>query len=206
MQPYWVPQPIFPVGMNVAQMAPVLPAYQYSVPMSVVVIDPASRKLTIPMEAIFSTNAMHATRIPSLCLLFLSGRCRQGALCNQVHAEPEVVNRLRAESQTLSSCCPEHGEDILTAPLSVVAPHITTVHIENVQIPVQNCGTTNGLRRALAEGSDLNVLVVPKVLVCRLHLQRRCRYGEDCNFVHICLLHVQHRGDLFQFLSTDART
>eukprot|EP00906_Rhabdomonas_costata_P024385 RCo035062 len=75
------------------------------------VIDPVgqlsgSYSLLVPWEAIEETEGFHRFLRnqhphPSLCMLFQSGRCRAQRQCNQIHAEPEVVQRMRETGQTL---------------------------------------------------------------------------------------------------------
>jgi hypothetical protein len=74
------------------------------------VVDPVTRKLLIPTQYIFDTRAQQRNTLPSLCQLFLSGRCRQGQGCYQVHANWEVVQRLRSQVDSLPCCCPDHGD------------------------------------------------------------------------------------------------
>lgn len=74
------------------------------------VVDPVTRKLLIPTQYIFDTRAQQRGTLPSLCQLFLSGRCRQGQGCYQVHADWEAVQRLRAQVDSLPCCCPDHGD------------------------------------------------------------------------------------------------
>lgn len=74
------------------------------------VVDPVTRKLLIPTQYIFDTRAQQRGTLPSLCQLFLLGRCRQGQGCYQVHADWEAVQRLRAQVDSLPCCCPGHGD------------------------------------------------------------------------------------------------
>lgn len=73
------------------------------------VIDPKSRRLHIPVEAIMETKARHRQGVPSLCLIYLAGRCRQGAKCFQAHADAKVVEELRARALQEPTCCQAHG-------------------------------------------------------------------------------------------------
>nr|CCC91391.1 unnamed protein product [Trypanosoma congolense IL3000] len=74
------------------------------------VVDPVTRKLLIPLNHVYPTRAQQRTTIPSLCQLFLNGRCRQGAQCHQVHASPDMVTVLRSQVETLPRCCALHGD------------------------------------------------------------------------------------------------
>lgn len=76
----------------------------------ITVVDPATRKLLIPLAAVFETRAQHRNTLPSLCQLFLSNRCRQGGNCYQVHAAWEAVEQLRGEVDALPCCCVRHGD------------------------------------------------------------------------------------------------
>ncbi|RNC57706.1 hypothetical protein TcCL_ESM04664, partial [Trypanosoma cruzi] len=76
-----------------------------------VVVDPATRKLLIPCNFIYATRAQHRATIPSLCQLFLHGRCRQGTQCHQVHASLDAVVALRSRVGKLPCCCVFHGDE-----------------------------------------------------------------------------------------------
>ncbi|CCW65566.1 unnamed protein product [Phytomonas sp. EM1] len=75
-----------------------------------VVIDPATCMLRIPLIYIHKTRAQNRSGSPSLCQLFLNNRCRQGSNCFQVHADLSVVMSLRNEVDSLPYCCMAHGD------------------------------------------------------------------------------------------------
>ncbi|CCW66278.1 unnamed protein product [Phytomonas sp. Hart1] len=73
-------------------------------------IDSQSTKLRIMLSATEPTQALRDDGlVPGLCRLYLKGRCRQGDLCHQVHADPNVVEILRQEALHAPSCCHLHG-------------------------------------------------------------------------------------------------
>lgn len=217
------------------------------------VVDPVTRKLLIPTQYIFDTRAQQRGTLPSLCQLFLSGRCRQGQGCYQVHADWEAVQRLRAQVDSLPCCCPGHGDkdhlgvmdnaplrDALTAgnnnnnsatghhhshsttPASdgaaaVEAAALTARDVvvyvpgcslyEGSYVPLERVSYTIGLRRLLEEQhvltappsahvsllnpdtgfpEDKVVADASAATVCRLHAMDRCRYAEECKFLHLC--------------------
>lgn len=158
---------------------------------SILVVDPATRKLCIPVSAVQHTQAlMRMDRVPSICMLYLQGRCRQGMHCHQLHADPVVVDMLRAEVSMRTSCCPEHGEEVTQPSVPELNPELKHVVLDNHRIPAARVATTNGMRRMVVEASKddakREALTLQRAQVCRLHLQGRCRYAEDCNFVHLC--------------------
>ncbi|KPA85685.1 hypothetical protein ABB37_00070 [Leptomonas pyrrhocoris] len=212
------------------------------------VVDPVTRKLLIPKQYIFDTRAQQRGTLPSLCQLFLSGRCRQGQGCYQVHADWQAVQRLRAQVDSLPCCCPGHGDkdhlgvmenaplrdvigtaaghhhhnahlncygttavnaadesDVCARDVVVFVPGCSTY--EGSYVPLERLSYTIGLRRLLEEqqvlAAPLNAhvsLLNPETgfpedkivadasgsTVCRLHAMDRCRYAEECKFLHLC--------------------
>ncbi|AIN98359.1 hypothetical protein LPMP_220650 [Leishmania panamensis] len=211
------------------------------------VVDPVTRKLLIPTQYIFETRAQQRGTLPSLCQLFLAGRCRKGQGCYQLHADWEAVQRLRSQVDSLPCCCPTHGDKdhigvLENAPLreSVSLGHPHSHHhangdqssadaaavaessigandvvlyvpgcsfFEGSYAPLDRVSYTLGLRRLLEEQrvvlapptariSLLNqstgfpeekvVADASAATVCRLHAMGRCRYAEECKFLHLC--------------------
>ncbi|KAH8618689.1 hypothetical protein ERJ75_000237400 [Trypanosoma vivax] len=180
------------------------------------VVDPATRKLLIPTEYIYVTQAQQRSTIPSLCQLFLQGRCRQGAQCHQVHAPLEIVSALRSQVETLPWCCAEHGDRDYAGVLneqswvSRVVVHIADVQYEGGYIPLSRFSYTlpvsnmlNNMTPATLQAVERHlrqeqsghapaaplppiVLEASDVPICRLHVLDRCRYAEECSFLHIC--------------------
>ncbi|CBH12351.1 hypothetical protein, conserved [Trypanosoma brucei gambiense DAL972] len=180
-----------------------------------VVVDPATRKLRIPLSCVYPTRAHQRTTIPSLCLLFLDGRCRQGTQCHQVHAALNVVAALRSQVDYLPICCALHGDrDYVNALdnrswMSRVVVHVPDATYGGGYIPLARFSYTTPISRLLdalfhstpqAEGQDgaqwesrafgtppsCLVLEAGDITLCRLHVQDRCRYAEECNYLHIC--------------------
>ncbi|CBZ27041.1 conserved hypothetical protein [Leishmania mexicana MHOM/GT/2001/U1103] len=211
------------------------------------VVDPVTRKLLIPTQYIFETRAQQRGTLPSLCQLFLSGRCRKGQGCYQLHADWEAVQRLRSQVDSLPCCCPTHGDKdhigvlenaLLRESISLGHPHShhhgnneqnsadaaaaaeSSVGANDVVLYVPGCSFfegsyapldrvsyTVGLRRLLEEQ---RVVIAPSAArisllnqatgfpeekivadasaatVCRLHAMGRCRYAEECKFLHLC--------------------
>jgi hypothetical protein len=156
---------------------------------SILVVDPATRKLCIPIRAVLQTQALaRLDRVPSICMLYLQGRCRQGPACHQLHADPTVVEMLRSEASLRTSCCPQHGEEVTQANLSQLAPELEALCVDGHRVSCHRVATTNGMRRAVSDrtAADTTLLNVGRTQVCRLHVLGRCRYAEDCNFIHLC--------------------
>ncbi|CAC9487945.1 hypothetical_protein_-_conserved [Leishmania infantum] len=211
------------------------------------VVDPVTRKLLIPTQYIFETRAQQRGTLPSLCQLFLSGRCRKGQGCYQLHADWEAVQRLRSQVDSLPCCCPTHGDkdhigvlenallresvslghshshhhgnseqnsaDAAAAAESTVGANDVVLYVpgcsffEGSYAPLDRVSYTVGLRRLLEEQrivlapsaariSLLNqttgfpeekiVADASAATVCRLHAMGRCRYAEECKFLHLC--------------------
>eukprot|EP00906_Rhabdomonas_costata_P007632 RCo010932 len=174
------------------------------------VIDPVGQfsgcySLLVPWEAIEETEGFHRFLRhqhphPSLCMLYQSGRCRLQRQCNQIHAEPAVVQRMRESSQSLRqvTCCQFHnrgstGSD--PAPQSL-KPALTMVTFSGGRIPIpfDRTEVTAYLERIMSQPGTPGP-VFPMSYVCRLHQKRRCGYAQQCGHVHICR---EFWGRLFQ--------
>jgi hypothetical protein len=150
---------------------------------TVVVTDPMSRKLQIPLKAIRTTLATSRPGVPSLCLLYLDGRCRQGAQCHQVHADPALVMALRAQAKQLPTCCLNHGD--VNADRVMLDWRDRSLSFEGKLVPVSSMAFSLALDRLLSE-VDTPVVKAHVHQICRLHGSDRCRFSEDCRFLHIC--------------------
>nr|CCC91388.1 conserved hypothetical protein [Trypanosoma congolense IL3000] len=180
------------------------------------VVDPVTRKLLIPLNHVYPTRAQQRTTIPSLCQLFLNGRCRQGAQCHQVHASPDMVTVLRSQVETLPRCCALHGDRDYVGVMddqswvSRVVVHVADAAYEGGYIPLSRFSYTIPVSKMLnrlplsairaacyhkqlqQEGRPHDVASLRVVLeagdipLCRLHVLERCRYAEECSFLHIC--------------------
>ncbi|CUE84135.1 Hypothetical protein, putative [Bodo saltans] len=175
---------------------------------AMVVVDPLTRKLTIPFEHIAETLAQMRHSIPSLCQLFLQGRCRQGQMCHQVHADPYAVHELRLQVDRLPLCCVEHGDQDFTSSNNNASSLITNpdrmcirvpkLSWNNGLIPIRNLSFTQGLltilqnhqsanaNNAVAASDVIDLTSNSHVNLCRLHIIDRCRFAEDCKFLHVC--------------------
>ncbi|GET88542.1 hypothetical protein, conserved [Leishmania tarentolae] len=211
------------------------------------VVDPVTRKLLIPTQYIFETRAQQRGTLPSLCQLFLSGRCRKGQGCYQLHADWEAVQRLRSQVDSLPCCCPTHGDkdhigalqnalmresvslgrthshhhgnsdqndaDAAAVANSTVCTNDVVLYVpgcsffEGSYAPLDRVSYTIGLRRLLEEQRVVLALPAARIsllnqatgfpeekivadasaaTVCRLHAMGRCRYAEECKFLHLC--------------------
>jgi hypothetical protein len=157
-------------------------------PATMAVVDPLTRKLDIPTHAITETQALSRVGTPSVCMLYLSGRCRQGARCHQVHADPATVLQLREQAQKIPTCCVAHCD--VNAGRMQPAWLTRQVDVNGVAVPVARLAFTIGLEKLLKDGAAPTVRASPQ-LVCRLHISNRCRYAEDCKFLHVCREEVE---------------
>ncbi|RNF00352.1 hypothetical protein TraAM80_07644 [Trypanosoma rangeli] len=148
------------------------------------VVDPRRSKLRVPLSAISPTRALGVrAQNPSLCLLYQSGRCRQGANCHQVHVDPEVVDRIRRIVDSLPCCCTFHG-DYNAHLWNAKANTSRNVVISGVVVPLSRVAYTNGLTRFVT-GTTQRPL--SRGVLCRLHGKPGgCRYGADCWYLHVC--------------------
>lgn len=170
-----------------------------------VVVDPMTRKLSLPWACILATRAQQRASIPSLCQLFLQGRCRQGFNCHQVHADPLVVERLRMQVQSLPVCCTTHGDgDHTDGPHDPRLLLVSNLLWNDGLIPIHRLSNTVGLQRIVQMNQVVLIGDRPAIAatgsfanICRLHVVDRCRFAEDCKFLHVCK-QVAAQDPLFQ--------
>lgn len=158
----------------------------------ITVVDPQRRKLHVPLSAIQTTKALNwRLKTPSLCLLYQSGRCRQGDNCYQVHVEPATVQRLRADVESMPCCCLQHGDcNSFLVDRSSYEGRLLGI-AGQFAVPLTRVAYTVGLHRVLQE--EQACAPVNPSLLCRLHGQPGgCRFGADCKFVHVCCQILQN--------------
>ncbi|KAG5501657.1 hypothetical protein JIQ42_05507 [Leishmania sp. Namibia] len=158
----------------------------------IAVVDPQRRKLRVPLSAIQATKALNGRlKTPSLCLLYQSGRCRQSENCYQVHVDPAMVERLRADVKNMPCCCFRHGDcNSHLMDRKVYEERFLRI-AGRFSVPLTSVAYTSGLQRVLQD-QQACAPVNPSVL-CRLHGQPGgCRFAADCRFVHICCEILQH--------------
>lgn len=155
---------------------------------TIAVTDPLSRKLMLPLVALRPTLATSRPGVPSLCLLYLEGRCRQGSQCHQVHADPQVALQLRAEAKQQPTCCGAHGDvNESKIPQAWASLHLD---IGGILVPMRLMAFTVALERTVSEhlAAEPSAAVIRAQIhqICRLHGSERCRFTEDCRFLHLC--------------------
>ena len=149
----------------------------------VCVVDPYSRKLEVPRNFLHETHALHRVGIPSLCMLYLDGRCRAGTLCHQAHVDLEIIEFLRKEALSVPTCCHEHGDSHSAEVVQLIGDR--TIWLNGQEIPARSFAGTLGLQRLIRESTGKDVELLAR-FICRLHLSNKCRYVEECNHVHMC--------------------
>lgn len=169
------------------------------------VVDPQRPKLHVPISAVFPTRALGArAQHPSLCLLFQSGCCRQGANCHQVHVSPDVVKRLREIVASFPCCCMLHG-DCNAKQWDAKGYVKDQIVVDNVLVPFDRLAFTSGLSRFVA-----NAMRHPLScdVLCRLHGKPGgCRYGADCWYLHVCReILVKDFACVIEFNEADTNT
>lgn len=173
------------------------PQHHPQLPDAIWVLDPLTRKLRVPTHLIVPTAATATLgTTPSLCLAFLEHRCRH-PWCRQAHIPLAVVQRLRLDAQCAPTCCTMHH-----APndITFLTNRFTVIEVAfpsgaKVTVDAKRLAVTVGLQRHLAQVVPPTkkgpVLEVSSRMVCRLHLNHRCRYLEDCNNLHVCREHEE---------------
>lgn len=159
------------------------------------VIDPLNRtgKIRIPNRCVEETRGIvdfqNARQIKdlSLCLLFQRGQCNAGSKCRQVHADPNFVNHLRSQVAG-SNCCAAHG-DVSLLGYSEPMQNVKFVRVINGSCTqtytITAFARTASLDKVLSASKDGTASVLASRL-CRLHQLSRCKFGKDCNNIHLC--------------------
>eukprot|EP00331_Platyophrya_macrostoma_P028462 CAMPEP_0176444582 /NCGR_PEP_ID=MMETSP0127-20121128/23154_1 /TAXON_ID=938130 /ORGANISM="Platyophrya macrostoma, Strain WH" /LENGTH=358 /DNA_ID=CAMNT_0017830129 /DNA_START=5 /DNA_END=1077 /DNA_ORIENTATION=- len=186
-----------------------------SIPSSntICIIDPLNRtgKVAVPFTYVQETKgfdeyraanvAAHqvgSTRDFSLCLLFHRGRCNAGARCHQIHVAPSFTDEVRQRAMSTRTCCAAHG-DVHSSKYVQLGDVTVTVSkpagLGSSSYSLEQFALTAGLEALLLKGADdmRHVRNGTKVVVrvfasrlCRLHLEKRCKFGRDCKHVHLC--------------------
>eukprot|EP00669_Euglena_mutabilis_P007190 TRINITY_DN2558_c0_g1_i2.p1 TRINITY_DN2558_c0_g1~~TRINITY_DN2558_c0_g1_i2.p1 ORF type:complete len:257 (+),score=33.92 TRINITY_DN2558_c0_g1_i2:57-773(+) len=148
---------------------------------------------------------------PHLCLRFQTGECRSGTSCPQRHLDPNYMAALRDSlaGTHFSDCCLLHGNIASLRPdfrrLLSHTPVLITVDSEfEVGIPRAHdvIAVTSFWHQYLTDRDPRVPVTFTSVRICRLHQRQACKFGRDCNNVHICrefwaeiLNNVQGPGD-----------
>lgn len=133
--------------------------------------------------------------LPVLCAGHMKGECTEGEACMHLHVDPLYIRTLRDTLLSLqtANCCLGHGhlpsrrrdfQSLITTSTVmvvketgqevVVAPKHIAVTAFWDQFLTKKAGTPNGtLRFSIAR-------------VCRLHQRNSCKFGPDCNNLHLC--------------------
>jgi hypothetical protein len=67
-----------------------------------------------------------------------------------------------------------------------------SIDINGVVLPTGKLAFTIGLGKLLSD-TTAEMIRTPPQLVCRLHITNRCRYAEDCKFLHVCREEVESK-------------
>mmetsp|Transcript_62692 Transcript_62692/g.111785 ORF Transcript_62692/g.111785 Transcript_62692/m.111785 type:complete len:488 (-) Transcript_62692:288-1751(-) len=192
---------------------------------AIAVIDPKQKKLGrlwIDRKHTVTTNGLSRLQTssahpPSLCLLYQQNRCHAGPKCNQVHVKRLYMKSVwkALQGTTDSSCCAAHGDLASrgTALGALLAHHGVEMKVPRGKplcIPAESIASTAFLERHLHGRNNVSKpLVISSNRVCNLHQKDECRYGADCNNIHICRefwsLHAKHFISQKQQVSTDKR-
>eukprot|EP00667_Euglena_gracilis_P019433 EG_transcript_20831 len=173
---------------------------------SLPVIDPMLKhfgRVWINMKYVEHTGAVRRwicrdSHQPSLCMLFQRGRCSAGTKCNQAHVNVQHMEDVRhlLLSIPFSNCCFEHGDLASRREAFRVTVKRRPIELKRTGqlIPVPaNCIAVTAFwdrfikaeKTKAAQDPD-RVIRFPWQRVCRLHQSDGCRYGVDCNNVHLC--------------------
>eukprot|EP00668_Euglena_longa_P015463 GGOE01019545.1.p1 GENE.GGOE01019545.1~~GGOE01019545.1.p1 ORF type:complete len:540 (-),score=57.79 GGOE01019545.1:314-1933(-) len=135
---------------------------------------------------------------PSLCILFQDGRCNAGRQCNQIHADPAHIEAVRSAVRLLprNNCCYAHGDvpsqrEDFRRFLEEHGLELICPGAEPLPIPVEWVAMTMFWDRFLRtkrnqKGRPSGAFRFSAQRVCKLHQRSACKYGVDCNSVHLC--------------------
>eukprot|EP00331_Platyophrya_macrostoma_P004581 CAMPEP_0176431258 /NCGR_PEP_ID=MMETSP0127-20121128/14717_1 /TAXON_ID=938130 /ORGANISM="Platyophrya macrostoma, Strain WH" /LENGTH=379 /DNA_ID=CAMNT_0017813255 /DNA_START=48 /DNA_END=1187 /DNA_ORIENTATION=+ len=172
---------------------------------TICIIDPLNRtgKVAVPFTYVQETKGFEeyrtatsgGTRDFSLCLLFHRGRCNAGARCHQIHVAPSFTDEVRQRAMSTRTCCAAHGE-VHSSKYMQRGDITVTVSKPTGSASSYALGQfalTAGLEAMLEGGAGTRhlryktkVVRVPASRLCRLHLEKRCKFGRDCKHVHLC--------------------
>ena len=141
--------------------------------------------LSVSVERIRKTRA---SEIGALVLCADNSDCERKESCDRIHIESAYLKRLRTMHRM--PCCDQHGEVNSDQVLSQERPDAVLRVMDDHQIarlPICSAAETKGLRE-LAESGDVDIQI-PLDRICRLHQRKACKWGPECNNIHICRKH-----------------
>jgi len=166
------------------------------------VIDPSNPtgKISVPSEHVSNTvgktkyvknlqKPANKQKDFSLCLLHHAGWCKLGVKCQQIHADPALVNNFRQVAGG-SNCCTGHGDQRSQEPaFTALVGGRMFCRLEKLdgrfeKLQLSQLSRTVALESALQ--ADERIVTVSMSKVCRLHQEERCRFGRDCKNFHLC--------------------
>eukprot|EP01060_Flectonema_neradi_P040567 TRINITY_DN9293_c0_g1_i1.p1 TRINITY_DN9293_c0_g1~~TRINITY_DN9293_c0_g1_i1.p1 ORF type:complete len:359 (+),score=50.68 TRINITY_DN9293_c0_g1_i1:47-1123(+) len=140
--------------------------------------------LSVSVERIRKTRA---SEIGALILCCENSDCERKESCDRIHIESAYLKRLRTMHRM--PCCNQHSEiKEGDRPLSELRPNALLLVIDVQQIaelPISSAAETKGLRE-LAENGEGDNIQIPLDRICRLHQRKACKWGPECNNIHIC--------------------
>ena len=148
----------------------------------------------------------------SICCLFQMNKCNVGSKCRQLHVNRAYLSWLRERQATYVNCCYSCGDKASqrkefrivvecyrifivfsiknNTPSNQVSPPNTPQNC--LEVPWHFLSCTRGLitrcwkKMFFSVESSLHDLFISGGKICRLHLSYQCKYGKDCNYIHIC--------------------
>ena len=158
----------------------------------------AEEKFTVPMDKTEVTVGRRdviamVQPIGFLCAEYEHGRCRAGQECTKVHVGANHMKQLRQLWKT--PCCSAHGSpdtpaDTTSLPAGLLGFCVVSASAKGRDWDVSLLGFTRGLEQLCQSQEPLRVVngianVLPGKL-CRPHAKKMCRWGVECNNIHVC--------------------
>ena len=157
---------------------------------SVSVVDPTQPKIRLCRKDVIPTLAFspHSREQPSLCMLYLRGRCTKNERCHQVHAQLPAIEVAREEARQKSlSCCYVHTGRQWDFPYEWGSYRLFLYQTQT-EVLATFTNRTRGLEEVL-RGIDpaVGVATIEPRFLCQNEANGKvCRFAEDCKFIHLC--------------------
>eukprot|EP00744_Colponema_vietnamica_P004364 GILI01006532.1.p1 GENE.GILI01006532.1~~GILI01006532.1.p1 ORF type:complete len:585 (+),score=100.15 GILI01006532.1:97-1851(+) len=142
----------------------------------------------------------------TICVAYTQGTCPFGTACPHFHVDKAYLERARAVQEPL--CCAFHNDyfsqEIIASNIHPALTNCTYALVQEdrsiIELSPALLAFTAGLDHlpAKGKGTPLCRHINAKKLICRLHLEGKCKWTKDCSRIHVC-------RDAFKHLMTTSR-
>eukprot|EP01064_Diplonema_japonicum_P003748 TRINITY_DN12443_c1_g1_i1.p1 TRINITY_DN12443_c1_g1~~TRINITY_DN12443_c1_g1_i1.p1 ORF type:complete len:361 (+),score=39.97 TRINITY_DN12443_c1_g1_i1:64-1146(+) len=149
----------------------------------------------VPMSKITPTQAVINTSKGCLCPEYDINcvlKCDKGTACQHIHIDTSYFRFLRSLWRT--ACCRQRecldrdGKSVKTKLGDAAILPLFRMQGSDVTYPSVKLAVTRGLKEANDEALKTNctVLEIVQTSICKPHQRKACKWGVDCNNLHIC--------------------